>query len=88
LGARLDWVRLEPSGYPLFGALISPTSPMTVIGILKEAKVPHTVEFEIAGEWLYNGGIGIVAFIETREKKRFRFRISVAGDLASRTFSS
>src|SRR5215217_3151561 len=46
----------------LFGALISPTDPIAVMGILKKANLSKTVETNIVGESLFNDGIGVVIF--------------------------
>ncbi len=47
----------------LFGALISPTDPIAVLGILKSAGAPRSVEVTITGESLFNDGVGVVIFL-------------------------
>ncbi|GGI29366.1 cation:proton antiporter [Pedobacter mendelii] len=47
----------------IFGALISPTDPIAVLGILTKANVPQKTEYTIVGESLFNDGVGVVVFI-------------------------
>ena len=46
----------------LFGALISPTDPIAVLGIVKSAGAPRNLELVITAESLFNDGVGVVIF--------------------------
>ena len=69
VGAAL-WVLLPLLGLDIpwlycltFGALISPTDPIAVIGILKSAGAPKSIEVIISSESLFNDGVGVVMFL-------------------------
>jgi len=69
IGSTFWWI-LGSLGVPvsyggclLFGALIAPTDPISVLAILREAHVPRALETKLVGEALFNDGMGVVAFV-------------------------
>jgi CPA1 family monovalent cation:H+ antiporter len=63
-GIGFSWITGAPLLIALvFGALISPTDPVAVLGVLRAAKLPKSLETKIAGESLFNDGGGYVVFL-------------------------
>jgi monovalent cation:H+ antiporter, CPA1 family len=58
IGVQLDFMYCL-----LFGALISPTDPIAVLAMIKKAGVSKNLESQIAGESLFNDGVGVVVFL-------------------------
>lgn len=77
LGFQMDFIYCL-----LFGALISPTDPIAVLGILTKSNIPKKIEINIVGESLFNDGVGVVIFFSLLEIAHLGVANVTIGDIA------
>ena len=58
MGAHASWMECL-----IFGAVISPTDPVAVLEMLRRVGISKSIESQLAGESLFNDGIGAVLFL-------------------------